>query len=104
MGDGVKIIFTLVITLLMSLNVNADDLDDGIGIDEPIDDSLNLGKNINFIKRSAIAKSKSGNKKNSQSSGCDGTGNIKIGAGSNLKGATIVNLSNNKGTSSVCTK
>ncbi len=94
--------------LLLTFNANADDLDDGIELDNPIDDSLDLDKNINFIKRSAIAKSKSksggNNSSQSESGGCDGTGNIKIGAGSNLKGATIVNLSNNKGTSSVCTK
>lgn len=105
-GDNVKIVSALFVMLLLTFNANADDLDDGIGIDNPIDDGLDLDKNINFIKRSAIAKSKSksGQSNSSQSGGCDGTGNIKIGAGSNLKGATIVNLSNNKGTSSVCTK
>ena len=90
--------------LVHLIPVIADDLNDGIAIDTPINDDLTLGKNINFIKRNAIAKSKHKSKNGNTKSGCDGTGNIKIGAGSNLKGATIVNLSSNKGTTTVCGK
>ncbi len=95
--------------LIASIQVFADDLDDGIPLDTPINDDLTLGKNINFIKRNAIgkarsrAKDKGGNIDDIDES-CEGTGNIKVGAGSNLKGATIVNLSNNKGTTSFCGK
>jgi len=96
--------------ILLATNVFADDLDDGIGIDTPINDDLTLGKNIQFIKRNAIGKARSrakdqgGGDVDNIDESCEGTGNIKVGAGSNLKGATIVNLSNNKGTTSFCGK
>jgi hypothetical protein len=101
----VKILIPVILMALLNISTGyADDLDDGISIDTPINDDLTLDKNINFIKRNAIAKARSKSKGGKSSSGCDGTGNIKIGAGSNLKGATIVNLSNNKGTTTVCDK
>ena len=80
----------------------AGDLDDGIALDTPINDDLQLGINVEFIKRNAKAKAKRGASK--KNSGCHGAGNQTFGAGANLKGATIVNLSNNKGASTVCIK
>ena len=86
---------------MISSPIYAGDLDDGLGIDENISDDLQLNTNVEFIKRNAIAKAK---RKSNQDSGCSGTGNQTFGPGANLKGATIVNLSNNKGASSVCIK
>ncbi len=80
----------------------AGDLDDGIALDTPINDDLQLGINVEFIKRNAKAKAKRG--ASNKNSGCHGAGNQTFGAGANLKGATIVNLSNNKGASTVCIK
>ncbi len=73
------------------------DLDDGMGIDKPIDDSIKPSQNINYI----ITKAKSQANTAMTGSGArvvkSGMGNINIGAGTNLKGATIINLSTNKG-------
>jgi|CXWL01.1.fsa_nt_gi hypothetical protein len=78
----------------------SDDLNDGIKIDDPIDDKLGFSKNINFIKQQAKAKMNSG--KAIVNDGCQGTGNINVAPGANLKNATIVNLSDNKNSSTVC--
>lgn len=96
--------------LFLANGVIASDLDDGIALDTVINDDLVLDRNIAFIKSNAIGKARSRAKDRAGDiddiedigEGCDGTGNIKIGPGTNLKGATIVNLSNNKGTTSVC--
>ena len=65
--------YTYVLLLcLASSSLYANDLNDGIGIDEEINDDLQINPNIDFIKRNAIAK------------------------------ARRVNLSNNKGATSVC--
>ncbi|MGR9114821.1 MAG: hypothetical protein ACU85E_03585 [Gammaproteobacteria bacterium] len=90
----------LFLLILVSGSLAADDLNDGIGIDEPINDNLQLNSNIDFIKRNAIAKARRG--ANGSNSGCSGTGNQSFGPGANLQGATIVNLSDNKGATSVC--
>jgi len=83
--------------LLLCGSATASDLDDGMGIDKPIDDSIKPSQNINYI----ITKAKSKAKTSMTGSGARvvkaGMGNINIGAGSNLKGATIINLSKNKG-------
>jgi len=94
--------------LSVTVYVSADDLDDGIKLDEPLNDDINLDVNIQFIKRRAKAAAES--VQNGGSAGgkiqvntaCGGTGNQTFGAGSNLQGATIVNLSDNKGSSTVC--
>ncbi|MGR9052070.1 MAG: hypothetical protein ACU84J_05425 [Gammaproteobacteria bacterium] len=90
--------------LLAAASVNAGDLDDGIGIDEEINDNMQLNSNIDFIKRNALAKAKRKTKNGQSDDGCGGTGNQSFGPGANLRNATIVNLSNNKGASSVCIK
>jgi len=88
---------TLLTLLLLCGSATASDLDDGIGIDKPIDDSIKPSQNINYI----VTKAKSKAKTSMTGSGArvvkSGMGNIDIGAGSNLKGATIINLSTNKG-------
>ncbi len=94
---------SLVVFFLVACSPSyAGDLDDGIALDTPINDDLRLDINVDFIKRNAKAKAKRGAANNSN--GCEGTGNQSFGAGSNLKGATIVNLSDNKGSSTVCIK
>ncbi|MGR9044736.1 MAG: hypothetical protein ACU83N_05530 [Gammaproteobacteria bacterium] len=92
----------LLLLCLTSGAVYADDLNDGIGIDEEINDNLQLNTNIDFIKRNAIAKARRAADGGKGTAGCSGTGNQSFGPGANLKGATIVNLSNNKGATSVC--
>lgn len=92
----------LLLLCLASASLYADDLNDGIGIDEEINDNLQLNSNIDFIKRNAIAKARRATKGGKGTSGCSGTGNQSFGPGTDLKGATIVNLSNNKGATSVC--
>lgn len=91
---------TLLFTIsLISCPLYAGDLDDGIGIDEDINDNIQLSPNIDFIKRNALAKARRNTDKNS---GCGGTGNQTFGPGADLRNATIVNLSDNKGANSVC--
>lgn len=81
----------------------ADDFDGGIPLDNAgINDNLDMGLNIQYIKRNAIAKARRGAK--GASTNCGGAGNQTFGPGANLKGATIVNLSDNKGTSTACIK
>jgi hypothetical protein len=92
--------FVTLILLICTTTVYADDLDDGIGIDTPINDDIDLDKNIQFIVRKALARAKTG-EKNGTGSGC-GSGNITIGAGSRVK--EVINVSNNKGTTAVCSK
>ncbi|MEQ1638497.1 MAG: hypothetical protein ABL903_17645 [Methylococcales bacterium] len=89
----------LICLMLVSFHVCADDLNDGIGIDEPIDDKIQLNPNIDFLKQNAI--SKAGGKENLEND-CQGTGNLIIGPGADLGNATIVNLSNNKKSTQVC--
>ena len=83
------------------MNSYANDLDDGIGIDTPINDDLNLDKNVQFIVRKALAKAKTGQQNGAQSSTC-GSGNVVIGPGSRVK--EVINVSSNKGTTAVCGK
>jgi hypothetical protein len=89
----------LVCFILFSISLRAGDLDDGIAFDEPVQDDLQLDKNIKFITRKSIAKSKQKNPSDSQTGVC-GSGNIVIGAGSKVK--EVVNVSTNKGTTTVC--
>ena len=77
------------------------DLDDGIKLDESINDQLEKTKNISYIKQYAIMKVKDGT---AIVNGCQGAGNITIAPGTNLNNTTIVNLSNNKDVSAVCNK
>ncbi len=77
------------------------DLNDGIKLDEPINDQLEKTKNISYIEQYAMMKIKNGT---AIITGCQGTGNIAIGPRTNLSNATIVNLSNNQNASAVCNK
>lgn len=98
-----KIFIFLLLLPFLGGPLRADDFDGGIPLDELIDDKLETTLNIEYIKRNAKAKALRGSD-NGINKGCDGTGNQTFGPGANLQGATIVNLSDNKGTTSVCTK
>ncbi len=90
--------YLAIIALVLSAGLSvAGDLDDGIGIDQPINDDLSLDKNIKFITRKAIAKAKS--QQGGGTSAC-GSGNVVIGPGSKVK--EVINVSTNKGTTAVC--
>tara|TARA_R110002073_G_scaffold327113_1_gene507527 strand:+ start:103 stop:411 length:309 start_codon:yes stop_codon:yes gene_type:complete len=99
-----QLIYILLLLFFITTSVvYADDFDGGIPIDSAgINDNLDLGINIQYIKRNAIAKARRGAK--GATTNCGGAGNQTFGPGADLKGATIVNLSDNKGTSAVCIK
>ena len=83
----------------LTLNGTAigNDLNDSITIDTPVSDNVNVDKNTRFRVMDAKAKAKrKGGKIITNSGQNNGLGNINIGAGANLKGTTIINLSNNK--------
>jgi len=93
------IALTGLLLLTTHVAVIADDLDDGIAIDTPLNDDLNPDLNIQFITAMARSKAKSGSQRvitNDDQN--NGLGNINIGANANLRGAIIVNLSENKNT------
>ncbi len=92
----------LFLLFLICHSLYADEFDGGIPIGEPNTDKLDKSLNIQYIKRNAMAKSKQGT--NKKIAGCEGTGNQTFGPGANLQGATIVNLSDNKGATSTCFK
>jgi len=97
-----KKIIIYLLAYFLAVNASyADDLDDGIGLDEAIEDKIQLKPNIDYIRRSAIARARRAQDRGTAAA-CNGIGNQIFGAGSNLKGATIINLSDNKGTSAVC--
>lgn len=89
--------YIALILLAVTATVNANDLDDGIAIDSPINDDINPDKNIKFITRKAMSRAKSGG---NNGRGTCGTGNITIGPGSKVK--EVINLSTNKGNTAVC--
>ncbi len=77
----------------------ANDLDDGIPVDEPVDDGVKVDTNFTFIVVDAETKARakaSGSSGNTVINSENGLGNINIGAGADLSGATIINLSNNE--------
>lgn len=90
------------IGVFISPAVQSDDLEDGISLDEENDDSLRLGKNINFIVQNAKRKAHAG--KGTINDGCQGSSNINVGEGSKLKNVTIVNTSKSTNNSVVCVK
>lgn len=86
--------------LTATLNITpatADDRDDGIGADPGIKDELQPSTNSNFYMQKAQSRVDK-NKPLPEGVTNDGVGNINIGAGTDLKGATIVNISTNKNT------
>jgi len=98
-----KLVFCLVLSIifLCTNSSQAGDLDDGIELDHHENDDLQLGTNVQFITQNAIKKLNNGT---AVTNGCNGTGNINVAPGTNLKGATIVNMSNNKNNTTVCGK
>jgi len=92
----------IISSFLVVMPVFAGDLDDGIAIDEPLDDTLTTDMNRTFIVNMVNAKKKAGSSgKNGKVITSDGVGNINIGVGTDLKGATIINLSDNEGATAV---
>lgn len=78
-------------TLCFATNYN-----DGINPDGPIQGKMTKDTNIKFIIQKATARSKSGNNKViSSDDGNAGIGNVIVGPGTNLKGAIIINQSEN---------
>jgi len=83
----------------------ASDLDDGIGIDEAIDDSINADRNIEFIVTKAKTKARAAAAAGESSEiEANGVGSINIGTGTNLQGATIINISTNEDAVSISEK
>lgn len=102
-SDGVDMLKQLCLGLFLFAwlpIVLAGDLDGGIpSNDEAISDELQVAPNIAFIKRNAKAKANNGTAESDTSSG--GVGNVSSTC---TKNCTIVNLSNNKGATSVSDK
>jgi len=93
----------LFITCFASSLTLANDLNDGIPLDTKLDDTLERDFNTTYIVTKSKGQARSQQRRGSSSKTIilkdgqgAGVGNIEIGAGSNLKGATIINLSNNK--------
>lgn len=101
------ILFTGMIALgsVYSALATASDLDDGIGIDEAIDDSIRADRNIEFIVTKAKTKARAAAAAGESSEiEANGVGSINIGTGTNLQGATIINISNNEDAVSISEK
>ena len=81
----------LILFLMISSVSWATDFDDGIGYDEPDDDTIKIDRNIKYIVLKAKSKANRG-KDDMEETVSSKLGNIEIGAGSNLKGATIINM------------
>jgi len=97
----------LLLWLLVLSPVYANDLDDGIQIDEPVNDDLQSPFNIEFLKRRVMAKTYS--LKNSKKTYADqtvcGFGNIIIQPGSKIPVGTIFyNGSDNKNNNALCNR
>lgn len=92
-----KRIIACSLAVLLSPCGLANDLDDGIALDEPISDGLKKSINVNFIVRKALAQAKAAEKRGRNNEQIEevGVGNIVISPGADLDGAVIVNLSNN---------
>jgi hypothetical protein len=102
MNKSTLLIIIVSVISLPLLADGADDLNDGIEIDEYIDDAVQTDISRSFLKLSAMSATGIKGSKTivmsgrSQGSG-DGVGNINIEAGTDLRGATIINLSENNG-------
>ena len=88
---------TVTAAALNSAPAAADDRDDGIGADPAIKDDLQPSVNANFYMQKAQSRVDK-DKPLPEGVTNDGVGNINIGAGTDLKGATILNISTNKNT------
>ena len=89
----------LMSTALLCTPAWGSDLDDGIAIDEPVNDSVQVDTNTIFTVVHAKTKARaqsSGSSTDTVTADGNGLGNINIGAGVDLSGATIINLSDNE--------
>jgi len=75
--------------------VSANDLDDGIALDEPINDDVQKDVNVQYIVANAIGRA---NKHNGEvQDAVDGNGNILFGPGAKIgNNVVIINNSKNK--------
>ncbi len=80
----------------------ATNFNDGIGPDGPISDVIREDINVEFISQKALAASRTRKLKIlSTDENAAGIGNIIIGPGANLKGAIIINKSDNTGAAAI---
>lgn len=89
MKPHIQKLVVLFLLCIFVVPVLAGDLDDGIAIDEKIDDELTTERNLDFQVLHAKTKSNS-------VSETTGVGNIDLGVGNDLRGATIINVSDNE--------
>ncbi len=100
-----RLIIIFFLTMILASPLLADgseDFNDGIEIDELISDAIPIDINRSFIKVSSLAISSNGSRKrivlgDGDSVTESGAGNINVGPGTDLRGATIINLSENNG-------
>ena len=94
----------LLIIFLSPIIAAAGDLDDGIPLDDSIDDSnaLQKGVNIPFILMKAKGKELTGSRVITSKDSAAGQGNIIIGPGANIApGTVIINNSDNRGATAI---
>ncbi|QBQ55175.1 hypothetical protein [Nitrosococcus wardiae] len=101
-----RIFFSLV--LMSPLVGMSSDLDDGIPLDTPVDDSLKTGVNIPFVLMKAKGRELSATKNKNKTLITDrdtnvvGQGNIILGPGAKLgPGTVIINNSDNRGAAAI---
>ena len=88
--------------LILPINCFATNFNDGINVDGPIKDVIKEEVNSEFISQRAVAASRTRKIKIlSTDENSAGIGNIIIGPGANLKGAIIINKSDNTGAAAV---
>lgn len=107
MRNSYMLILASVLTFLPGIGLGAD-LDDGIELHEPLDDSNALQKGINvpFILMKAKGKEltgkRTGNKLITSKDSQAGQGNIIFGPGAKIApGTVIINRSDNRGATAV---
>ena len=87
---------------ILSSPCMATNYNDGINADGPIKDVIKEEINSEFISQRAVAASRTRKLKIlSTDENSAGIGNIIIGPGANLKGAIIINKSNNNGAAAI---
>jgi hypothetical protein len=96
MKDNNKRILLLITFCCHAIPCFATNFNDGINPDGPIQSQIQTDVNIEYIIQKATARSKNGNNKVlTTGRGNAGIGNIIVGPKTNLKGAIIINQSEN---------
>ena len=99
-----KIRLWLIVLIMSPIIGAAGDLDDGIPLDDSIDDSnaLQKGVNIPFILMKAKGKELTGSRVITSEDSSAGQGNIIIGPGAKIApGTVIINNSDNRGATAI---